>query len=327
MVMKKRYGWKTELKHLLRQHNHLAAHRNKVVGTETKKKREDILYLGFAELHELGYKIENPRNFREIHIRVLARHWEEQGKSSATIQNRISTFRVFAEWIGKPGMIGDSTKYVQNPEAAKRRQVADRDKSWDANNADFEQLLERIEAYDERLAVMAIISKAFGLRRKEVITFRPHLAERNFKEQSCIVVEFGTKGGRPRVVPVELPIQELALARAKKLVKSVRGSLGWEGLTLKQSLSKFSNGMTRLGINKKELGVTFHGLRHQYANEKYERMTGVPSPVRGGKRGEVDPETDYKARMLTSEALGHSRTSVTASYYGSHRSVSATNSG
>jgi integrase len=324
---KKRYGWKSELRMLLNQHNHLAAHRNKVVGTETKKKREDILYLGFTELRELGYKIENPRNFREVHMHVLARHWEEQGKSSATIQNRISTFRVFAEWIGKPGMIGDSTKYVENPKAVKRRHATDRDKSWDANKADFEKQLARIEAYDERLAVMAMVSNAFGLRRKEAVTFRPHVAERELDGKPCIVVEFGTKGGRPRVIPIELPFQQYALERAKQLVKTARGSLGWEGYTLKQSLSKFSNSMTKLKITKRDLGVTFHGLRHQYANEKYERMTGVPSPVRGGKKGDVDPETDYIARMQTSEALGHSRIGVTASYYGSHRRSSTTDNG
>lgn len=316
---KKRYGWQTELKALLRQHNHLAAHRNKIVGTETKKKREDVLYLGFKELRDMGYKIENPRNFRTEHMTVLAKHWESQGLSTSTIQNRISIFRLLSEWIGKPGMIKESHHYVENPNSVKRRQVSRKDKSWRTNDVAFADVLAIIDAYDERIGAQMRVIKAFGLRLKEAVTFRPHLAEREIDGVNCIVVEFGTKGGRPRVVPIELPEQREALEHAKRLVKFVKGNLGWDGLTLEQAMRRFSNTMSRHGITKKDMGVTIHGLRHEYANDKYERDAGVKSPVRGGKKGEVDKDTDYKVRMGVSEALGHSRESITASYYGSHR--------
>lgn len=316
---KKRYGWQSELKDILRQHNHLAAHRNKIVGTETKKKREDVLYLGFRELHELGYKIEHPKNFRAEHMEVLAKHWESQGKSTSTIQNRISIFRLLAEWIGKPGMILESHRYVENPRSVKRQQVARQDKSWSANQVEFTEQLTMVDNYDPHIGAQLRIIRAFGLRVKEGVSFRPHLAEREIDGVNCIVVEFGTKGGRPRVIPVELPIQREALDHAKRFVKTVKGHLGREGLTLEQSMRRFSNTMTKFRITKKGMGVTAHGLRHEYANDKYERDTGVKSPVRGGKKGDVDKDIDYKARMATSEALGHSRLSITASYYGSHR--------
>ena len=85
---------------------------------------------GFKELRALNYKLEDVRHFKERHLMVLAQAWEAKGLSASTIQNRISVFRTFAEWIGKPGMILSSENYVKNPESVTRHCVAQWDKTW-----------------------------------------------------------------------------------------------------------------------------------------------------------------------------------------------------
>ena len=316
---RRHYGWQTELATILKRHNERASVRDKIVGFETKQKRADVLYASFNELRDLGYRMENPRNYREKHMQVLARHWEAQGQSPSTIQNKISIFRVFARWIGKDGMIKDSRAYVSAPSVVKRDQVVRVDKSWSANDIDFDRVWNSLNAYDERAGAQLLVIRAFGLRRKEAVTFRPFIAERHGENFHDIVVEFGTKGGRPRSVPIELEEQRFALEYAKKIAGTPMGHIGWEGLTLQQSIWRFGNLMKKFGITKKELGVTAHGLRHEYANDKYERHTGKPTPVRGGVKGDVEQDADKLARQQTSEALGHSRLSITGAYCGSFR--------
>lgn len=67
------------------------------------------------------------------------------------------------------------------------------------------------------------------------------------------------------------------------------------------------------GITRRD-GITSHGLRHQYANERYRELTGADSPVRGG--APVDRDTDQGARQVVAEELGHSRAAVTTHYLG-----------
>jgi len=82
-----------------------------------------------------------------------------------------------------------------------------------------------------------------------------------------------------------------------------------------QSIGSFYRIMQRFGITKDQLEVTAHGLRHQYANDRYEACTGVTAPLRGGPA--IDGETDTQARLEISEELGHSRRQALASYLGS----------
>jgi integrase len=67
------------------------------------------------------------------------------------------------------------------------------------------------------------------------------------------------------------------------------------------------------GITR-ENGITAHGLRHAYGNDRYKELSGQDSPVRGGKL--VNREDDRAARIQVAEELGHSRESITTHYLG-----------
>lgn len=68
------------------------------------------------------------------------------------------------------------------------------------------------------------------------------------------------------------------------------------------------------GLNK------LHGLRHAYAQERFEELTGRLPPALGGKTSAaLTPEEkaqDREARLTISRELGHEREQVTAVYLG-----------
>jgi integrase len=73
--------------------------------------------------------------------------------------------------------------------------------------------------------------------------------------------------------------------------------------------------MDLLGVTKAALGITSHGLRHEYASERYETFADAPSPIRGGAGKKVPG--DDRARIQVAQELGHARRSITNAYYGS----------
>src|ERR1700676_1231694 len=122
-------SWKSTLQAILKAHNKAAAGGGKAVSFATQDARQEILWQGFKKLRELGYKLDDVRGFKERHITALGHAWEAKKLSASTIQNRISIFRIFAEWIGKPGMIRGSENYVTNPESVTRHLAAQADKT------------------------------------------------------------------------------------------------------------------------------------------------------------------------------------------------------
>ena len=63
-----------------------------------------------------------------------------------------------------------------------------------------------------------------------------------------------------------------------------------------------------------------HGLRHAYAQQRYKELTGWEAPINNGpKQKELSAEQkqiDYRARLILTEELGHSRTQITVNYLG-----------
>lgn len=306
--------WAGQLAGILAEHNGGAARRNKIVSEATKDKRGAVLYLAFQQLWKDGYQIRNPRNLKEHHVRHLVEKWEEEGLSASTLQNRLSILRIYAEWIGKRGMVKASEEYVSDPEKIRRQYVAVEDKSWTTKGVDIEKMLIAVSAYDRYCSMQIKLIRAFGLRRQEGVAIKPLRADKGL----YLLVTDGTKGGRDRVVPIETEYQKQVLVEAKALAAENRGFISNRNLSLKQALRRITYVMERYKITKKMVGTTLHGLRHEFANDSLERK-GFISPVRGGLVPVEDKDQAKLARLAVSEELGHSRESITTAYYGSRK--------
>ncbi|WP_373975511.1 integrase domain-containing protein [Chitinibacter sp. SCUT-21] len=288
-----------------------AAKRDKVISHKTKEIREQTIVQAYRQLKQDGFAIKDIRNIKPKHINHLIGVWQKNNLSVATMHSRLSILRVFCEWLGKSGMIPPAAKLLPEHQA-KRSYVAEKDKSWTAHEIDPEQLIRQIQQFDLYVAMQLEVIQAFGLRRKEAICFKPWQVET--PEGDAIRIYSGTKGGRPRMIPIDTPQKRAVIEAAKAFVPHKQAHIADPDKTLKQNIARFGYVMLRFGITKEASGATAHGLRHQYANDRFEEFTGNTTPVRGGD-GRVD-EAINEARYRVSEELGHSRIKITNSYYG-----------
>lgn len=304
-----------EIHLVLKANRDKAAHKDKKVGTGTQDKRETVIMGFFSDLFHLGYKIESIHSLKQKHLVAVFNFLEEQGQSPSTIQNKISIMRVFCEWIGKYGMVGDSTLYVKDRASVRRSMVATEDKSWDGKGVDVLAKVAEVSEKDKAVGIWLELCLAFGLRVREAIMSRPGMAT----EGPFFWIWEGTKGGRPRLVPIEDEVQVDVIRRAKLQVDGKTGYLGVRGKTYEQKRRRFYTVLEACGITLSEEGVTAHGLRHQYMQESFKRLTGVDAPVKGGDLSVLDRDELHLASQKLVERAGHTRVTIGASYYGSRR--------
>lgn len=323
--------WKRILACILDIHGREHGTKDKLVSNQTMYERPRVLYQFFHELHtQTIYKRLDPRCLGNRHVAAMVAVWAKHGLGGGTIANYLSILRVFATWIGKdPNIVRTAAAYLGSDSVlAHRHQVADEDHSWIAAGVAHAEVLEQIRTICPYVAIQTEFSKLFGLRPKEARCLRPHEAviprervlprdvDPNSPATHYLRLDPGTKGGRPRDVPIETDAQRDLVRRAQAFVRPGR-HLGRPGYTLKQNKAHFYRVVAKVGITHEDRGVTPYGLRHEFANDVYEEEAGVPSPVRGGSA--PDRETDRAARLAVSRLLGHHRGQVTSSYVGRPR--------
>ena len=77
-------------------------------------------------------------------------------------------------------------------------------------------------------------------------------------------------------------------------------------ISLKQSLKRFDNVMQKAGVTKKQLGVTAHGLRHQFAQEFHVELTDILSGYGAARPSPI--QRRFEAALLEiARQLGHNR--------------------
>ena len=151
-------------------------------------------------------------------------------------------------------------------------------------------------------------------RRRRVSLAPTGLSSSELDETRTASEPCGDAGSRLRCIPIDMTAKREALDAAKAMVGSDSQFLADPSRTLVQNLNRLANVMKKFGVTHEALGVTPHGLRHEYAGDRYEALAGVASPVRGG--ASTDSATDDGARLQVAEELGHSRTQVTCAYLG-----------
>jgi hypothetical protein len=181
-----------------------------------------------------------------------------------------------------------------------------------------------LEALSPRLSAQLELQRTMGLRFKESCLIDVHNTLKHAQKTGNIRIESGTKGGRPREFPMNNKEQMTALERASEIQGKQRSMIPTE-LSWKQYENQCHREIQKTGIK-------FHGERHHYANERYEALTGVKSPVRSGlSHGKVHhqyiatqlkvtlseaKEINKLVRLQIAQELGHGRVGITNSYLG-----------
>lgn len=271
------------------------------------------------QLSKLNMPLQNLTEFSTRHVCALTRYYENAGQSSSSLQKKNTVLRRFGTWIGKPDMTPRLADMVVDPTRAKRRNSALESKAWTVNGVDPEEVIRRVEAESMVTGLQMRIQQAFGLRPREVVMLKPMAADQG----RGLFVTDGTKGGRARMVPIDSPIKRALIEEAKVYAaKNPRGVLTDKLQPMHKAINHYYYIAKKAGVSKKGLGITLHGLRHEFANNLFKEITGVDAPVNGGRID--DPELLRQAMQETSNQLGHSRLHAGSAYLGSNRHLSYT---
>ncbi|MES2361180.1 MAG: integrase domain-containing protein [Pseudomonadota bacterium] len=302
--------------------------RGRRISERTQTHYSDELMRIVDELRELQVGVQDIGEIGKTHAVKLIKHWGSKGQAAATIQNKISILRRFLTFIGKASAVpkGQDLKTWLNRQGVtapvSRQNIPVESKAWDENDVDLHKVLAELSKESAITAIQLEVQAAFGLRMKESIQLNPQVSDCG----TFLRVVHGTKGGLPRVVdfdndPVMREWQRDVLERAKLYAqKNRKGTLSIQGKRLDQSKSHFYYQCRKVGITRDQLGVTAHGLRHQYAARRYARLSGMGAPVTKNAPLHVTDEVrsaDLAAREQVSRELGHFRPDITRAYTGS----------
>lgn len=284
-----------DLTYTLRQ----LCHRNRDGSHNTQADRMRSLALAARQLREAGFRQMKASSLKGKHVQALLDRWQGEGLSSGTIKNRLSHLRWWAEKIGKAGILPSDNTQLGVPE---RRYVTNISKAREPDDR-----LVRIT--DPHVRVSLRLQAAFGLRREESIKFQPRHADGG---DHIAIKGSWAKGGRDRTVPITTPEQRAVLDEAHRLAGS--SSLIPAHKTYIQQRHVYDGQCKAAGLSN------MHGLRHRYAQMRYEILMGWKAPVAGGIHySAMSAEQhlqDHQVRLHISLELGHGRVGVVSIYLG-----------
>ena len=266
----------------------------------TQADRERQLTLIANQLHTLGYRKMNTQSLKPKHVEALVKHWQGEDISIGAIKNRLSVIRWWAQKVNRQNVVARSNDYYGIPD---RQFVTNVSKARSVTQKDLEQVR------DLHVRMSLELQHAFGLRREEAIKFQPSFADQGDR---ITLKASWTKGGKAREIPVRTDEQRSVLDRARQLAGN--GSLIPSARSYRQQLRIYERHTANAGLSK------MHGLRHAYAQQRYQELTGWPAPAAGGPTVKaLTPEqkrVDQKVRLTISRELGHERIQVVGIYLG-----------
>ncbi|WKJ88548.1 integrase domain-containing protein [Methylomonas montana] len=199
----------------------------------------------------------------------------------------------------------------------KRRYIPETSKAMP--QAQHDQLQACID--DERIVALLNLQRTLGLRFKESALLDAQKALGQAHRENRITVFSGTKGGKRRHVLVSTEAMA-ALETAASLQ---------DGRLMIPANLRYVDFRDHCYRQAQQLQFQFHGQRHNYAQQRYQALTGVPAPINTdiaksawpaymAMQLHIDESTaeklDQRARRILSQELGHERLEVVCVYIG-----------
>ncbi len=266
----------------------------------TQATRRRILDLIANQLQDMGYRRMQTTSLKPKHVNALVALWKDQGIGIGTFKNRLSALRWWAGKVNKESIVARNNDHYR---LARRQYVPSASKAIVVTREQISQISDPYSHLSLQL------QQAFGLRREEAIKFAQSYA---VKDDHIRLKPSWTKGGRARTVPIRTDEQRQILEAVKKLAKG--GALIPPDKNYIEQRNRYDRQIRNAGIKNP------HGLRHAYAQRRYEEITGWKAPLAGGPASRSltsgQRALDKTARETIAEELGHSREQISATYLG-----------
>ncbi len=278
--------------------------RNRDGSHATQYERKRMVMQFAHDVHRLGFKGLRLRNVSQKHVLKVIECWRrgehQPPVSDATLMNRLAALRWALEKVGKSRVLPETNRALG---LESRRPIPSVSKALTLT----EKALNKVT--DAHIRQSLRLQAVFGLRRSEAMKIHPQWADRGDR---LLLKASWTKGGRPREVPIRTQEQRQVLEVAKVLAGN--GSLIPNHKSYRQHLATWEYQTRRAGLSKT------HGLRHAYAQARYQELTGRKPPILGGMPSQAltgeQKAQDREARLQIAAELGHSRVSITNVYLG-----------
>ena len=256
-----------------------------------------------------NFRLQNFKNVEDRHFRAYVEYLKENN-AAATIQSDLSGIRYFHRKSGSKNRLSLNSK-LNLP----KRATGVKDHSFIAKEiSGMRQLATKQGRQDVVIAID--FSGEFGLRLEEICTLRVEYLMSALKTGQLVIKG---KGGQTRAIDLNekqrgivikyldyakcsgrYPKDYLISSSEKNGVKREKRSLqNWMSYHRKSFILENREVLGEYGKKKRTATVSWHGLRHTYAQRTYENEL------------KARPK---RARKIVSENLGHHRTEVTRIY-------------
>ncbi|WP_167569127.1 tyrosine-type recombinase/integrase [Brevibacillus migulae] len=262
---------------------------------ETKQRYHDAADR-FARHLADKFNVQKWANVSDKHLQSYIEHMQDKGLSASTIKTELSAIRMYH----------DATPFAKNRLSGnekfdlERRSFGGVDRKWsDQEYKGMVDLSRELGRND--MANILTLGREAGLRIHEVTRIDHATA---VKALQTGVLHVKGKGGLERGVPLR-PTASEALREAVKRCERGNKLFVANGQKTHQAIGAVQdfiyNHRDKFQENDRESDMTFHGLRHTFAREEYDKR------IEQGM-------SEQQAREEVSELLGHSRDDVTRIY-------------
>ena len=248
-----------------------------------------------------AFHLQKLSNISGKHLVSYVLFLQENGLAANTIKTDLAAIRFFHD-----KMSGPKYELPTNDDLGvelERRCFGGVDRTW--SNVEFNKMLGRALGDDRWDYILALYLGRFaGLRIHECFRIDTATAEQALRENVIIIKG---KGGKVRTIPIEDERMTTHLKRQLEQTQRGHKLLVPDGMPTDRAIHQlqlflYSNrGDFQEDANRP---LTFHGLRHTYAAEKYQKL--IDSGI-----GSLD------AHFAVSRLLGHERADVTDIYLSS----------
>lgn len=279
------------------QLNKLARHNRQ--GSYRTKERYYMAMKRFCHFLAEVYRLQKLSNFSGKHLVAYVLWMQEKELSASTIKTDLAAIRFFHDKISNP-----KYKLPSNAELGvelERRRFGDTDRTWSV--AEFNRLLGK--ALDREDYILAFyLARYAGLRIHECMRIDTAIARQAIREGAITIKG---KGGKIRTVPINQQIIS-ALEKCLKLTPPGSKLLVPDNIPTDKVINQLQQFIL---LHRKDVQdpdsnrpLTFHGLRHTYAAEKYSQLV-------------AEGVSELDAHLTVSRLLGHERADVTNIYLAS----------